>query len=126
MRRAPATHSTAEPLSLAINASGVVAGYDTDANSVNHGFVRRKDGVIAAFDAPGASNAPGEGTFANSINASGAAGSYSDASGFPHGFVRRPSGAFTSIDAPGESYGTVLLSISDTGAVAGYHTAPIH
>jgi hypothetical protein len=36
-----------------INPAGVITGYYTDANFVNHGFLRDRSGAITAFDPPG-------------------------------------------------------------------------
>jgi uncharacterized membrane protein len=95
-----------------------------DATFKTHGFIRDKRGVTTTFDAPGAVY----GTFAFAINADGfVAGYYSDEDGFPRGFVRDKHGNFTTVDLPdkGKSYGTVLRSVSDEGAVAGYSTVPL-
>ena len=43
-----------------INTNGEITGYYVDATSVNHGFVRDKDGVIVEFDVPGAGTGPGQ------------------------------------------------------------------
>src|SRR5215469_13483345 len=50
----------------AINPSGAIAGPYTDANNVDHGFLRAADGTISTFDVAGAS------TDAISLSASGA------------------------------------------------------
>jgi hypothetical protein len=41
-------------IARSINGLGAIAGYYTDANDVNHGFVRDPHGIITTFDAPGA------------------------------------------------------------------------
>jgi len=76
---------------LATNPSGVTVGESIDANNVNHGFVRAKDGTITGFDVPAAGTAPGQGTLSFSINPAGEAmGAYIDSNGANHGYVRTP------------------------------------
>ncbi len=82
--------------------------------------------TIITFDAPGASRAPYQGTFATSINGAGIiAGYYIDANAVSHGFVRASDGAMTTFDAPeagtGAGQGTFALSINAAGAIAGYY-----
>jgi hypothetical protein len=99
----------------AINASGEIAGYYTDASNVSHGFVRASGGTITAFDVPGSS-----GTVAVSINDSGAvAGYYSDAKGASHGFLRTSVGQITTFN-PGLAVDTVAAGINANGATTGY------
>ena len=74
----------------AINALGAIAGSFSDANNVNHGFVRSPDGTFTTIDAPGAEEVAG-GTYPAGINLEGTvAGSYGDANGGNHGFVWTP------------------------------------
>jgi len=102
-----------------INAFGAVAGNFVDAGSVNHAVIRRVDGTITTFDAPGAS----QGTFAQSINDFGViAGYYTDSNFVSHGFVRDPLGHITTFDDPNATSGTFALSINAFGAVAGYYS----
>lgn len=90
--------------------------YYADANYVEHGFVRRQDGELTAFDAPGSGTTPGiclqfnpfdlEGTAGLDINAPGeTAGLLMDANQVYHGFVRTPGGKITQFDAPGAGAG---------------------
>jgi hypothetical protein len=77
---------------------------------------------IVEFDPPGSVY-----TVPYSINSGGTiAGYYYDAQFSPHGFIRDAAGNFTVIDAPGaatgQGYGTVLLSINDSGEIVGYFT----
>jgi hypothetical protein len=76
---------------IAINPAGEIAGFDNDYISVNHGFVRGKDGTVTILDAPGAGTGFIQGTLALSINPAGqVAGFYSDANSVYHGFVWIP------------------------------------
>jgi hypothetical protein len=76
---------------VAINPAGVIAGYDNDYNSVDHGFVRARGGTITILDAPGAGTGFNQGTFAFSINPAGqVAGQYIDATKVFHGFLWSP------------------------------------
>ena len=77
--------------SIAINPSGEIAGFDNDYKSVNHGFLRSKDGTVTILDAPGAGTGSNQGTLARSINPAGViAGIYRDANSVYHGFLRIP------------------------------------
>lgn len=76
-----------------LNDFGVVTGYYLDANGVYHGFLRRPNGDVLTFDAPGADLTPGDfnGTFPQTINVFGAiTGNYVDANFVSHGFVAVP------------------------------------
>ena len=70
---------------LGLNQLGAIAGIYSDANSVNHGFLRSPDGKFTTFDAPGAGTGSYQGTgcFSDcpiSLNDWGAiTGSYIDA-----------------------------------------------
>ena len=56
-----------------INDGGSITGHYTDANNVNHGFLRTPGGKFITFDAPAAGTAPGSGsgTLPTSINTGG-------------------------------------------------------
>src|SRR5215469_18649389 len=45
-----------------LNPAGAITGNYSDASSVNHGYVRARNGAITTFDAPGAGTGPGQGT----------------------------------------------------------------
>jgi len=60
---------------------------------------------IITFDAPGAGNGPGQGTFAYVIQGEWIAGNYIDAQGVYHGFVRAPDGTISKFDVPGQGTG---------------------
>ncbi len=92
-----------------------------------HGFLRAADGTITTFDALGGA-APGQGTYAAAINASGVVtGWYVDGNGVYHGFALLPDDNITIIDVPGAGadgrygQGTVANSINDAGSIAGYY-----
>jgi hypothetical protein len=115
-------------LAYANNDAGDVVGSFTDANVVPHGFVRRRDGHVVVFDAPGAGLGSGldEGTVAYSINDDGQiAGQFQDASFVFHAFVRKADGQFTTFDAPGAgtaaNQGTQAVDINNTGAIGGWY-----
>jgi len=55
----------------AINETGTIGGLFQDANNVLHGFVRSPDGLIVAFDAPGAGTGAFQGTQGFAINSEG-------------------------------------------------------
>ena len=103
-----------------INGNGDITGFYKDADSVLHGFVRRKDGSFATFDAPGASKTAGLGTSPQSINNDGEVVGYyvTNPNAVRHGFVRHKNGAFTTIDPAGSS-GTVVQSINGRGEITG-------
>ena len=68
-----------------INSSGQVAGYYTDANGLQHGFLRDRDGTINTFDLPSST-----GTYPTALNTTGdVTGIYWDSNGAPHAFVRK-------------------------------------
>src|SRR5579871_3199869 len=89
-------------------------------------------GRIITVDAPGAGQAPGQGTgcfgCGFSINQSGTVtSSYLDANNVFHGFIRDGNGRYSSFEAPAadttpQSYnGTISQSINDLGEIAGYY-----
>jgi len=115
-------------LPLANNDWGVIVGFYTDENIVPHGFLRKPDGKIISFDAPGAGLGHGldQGTVAASINNLGViAGQDQDSSYVFHGFVRYPNGSFTTFDAPGAGtgafQGTVACYLNLEGETAGFY-----
>ena len=77
--------------SAGITPDQTITGFENDGYSVNHGFVRTRDGNIALFDAPGAGTGHLQGTVPLSINAGRViTGFYSDGNGASHGFLRIP------------------------------------
>ena len=91
-------------VAFANNDLGVIVGFYTDRNIVQHGFLRTPDGKISSFNAPGAGSGSGlsQGTVAYSINDLGViAGALQDSSYVSHAFVRFPNGSFETFEAPG-------------------------
>jgi hypothetical protein len=91
--------------------------------------------TITTFDAPGAGTAPGQGTFANGMNNSGAiTGFIRDANAARHGYLRAPDGTFTIFDDPnagtcstscgtiGNGQGTRAYAINPSGDIVGFFT----
>jgi hypothetical protein len=117
-------------MGIAINPAGVIAGAYTDANGVNHGFLRAPEGTFATFDAPGAGTGPGQGTFValvGAITPAGAVvGTYTDANGVNHGFLRSPHDTFTLLDVPdagtGPGQGASVEDINPEGVIAGEYS----
>lgn len=111
---------------LGLNQFGSIAGIYSDANSVNHGFVRSPDGKITSFDAPGAGTDSYEGTGCSSdcpvsINDWGAIlGTFIDANFVYHGYLRSPDGKIVTVDPLG-SVGTFTSSLNDFGIATGYY-----
>jgi N-acetylneuraminic acid mutarotase len=117
-----------------IDAAGDVAGYYTDTDCAQHGYVRSANGTIATFNAPGSQTTPcatsgfGKmfcGTLSLGIDTAGAiAGGYADPDAVLHGYVRSAGGEFTRLDAPGAATsgsiaGTAAIAINDAGTIAG-------
>ena len=74
-----------------MNAFGVIAGVFGDSTTITHGFVRKVDGAISTFDAPGAGTVSGsyQGTTPECINSVGEiAGYFVDSNQVVHGFLR--------------------------------------
>ena len=112
---------------LSVNVFAAITGYDLDASNVYHGFLRKTNGSILVFDAPGADLTSDDfnGTFPAGINDAGLiAGYFIDANSVSHGFLRSPSGSFTTFDAPGAGtspgQGTTVLGLNLEGAVVGF------
>jgi len=124
-----------------IDARGTIIGPYVDAENVNHGFIRERDGTITTFDVPGAGTGAYQGTVALSINPAGAVtGMYFDANCLYHGFLRDPDGSITTIDAPGANtvggqcstniwwlvmQGTAAHNINAAGTITGIYTDAI-
>jgi len=95
-----------------INDKNQVAGFFTDANGVNHGFIKDGDD-FTNIDVPGATN-----TYVFDINDRGeTVGYYTDAAGVNHGFVERH-GKFTTVDVPGALI-TLIFGNDARGDLAG-------
>lgn len=113
---------------LGLNQLGAIAGIYSDANSVNHGFVRSPNGTTKTFDAPGAGTGAYEGTGCpsdcpTSLNDWGAiTGNYIDANDVLHGYLRSPNGNIVTVDPSGSVY-TWSSGINDSGSITGYYIA---
>jgi hypothetical protein len=111
---------------LGLNQLGAIAGIYSDANSVNHGFLRSPDGKFTTFDAPGAGTGSYQGTGCPSdcpvsLNDWGAiTGIYIDANFVYHGYLRSPEGKFATVDPLGSVF-TFPDGINDFGAITGYY-----
>ena len=104
---------------IQLGSDGVILGFYSDANNVDHGFLRHRDGTFTTFDAPGAGTTAQQGTLSYSINPAGAVtGFFFDANFFFHGFLRTRDGTITVIDAPNAVY-TVADNINPAGTIAG-------
>ena len=112
--------------SLGLNQLGAIAGIYSDANSVNHGFIRNPSGKFTIFDVPGAGTGTYQGTgcFSDcpvSLNNRGAlTGIYIDANYGYHGYLRSPDGKITTIDPHGSTL-TFSSGINDRGDITGYY-----
>ena len=111
---------------LGLNQLGAIAGIYSDANSVNHGFLRSREGKFTTFDAPGAGTVAGQGTGCPSdcpvsLNDFGAiTGIYIDANFVAHGYLRSPEGKIVTVDPVGTTF-TFPDGINDLGSITGYY-----
>jgi hypothetical protein len=125
----PACAPVCGTIPQANNALGEITGYYVDPSIVPHGFLRKADGRLITFNAPGAGLGAGldQGTVPESINDLGViAGQFQDSNYVFHGFTRDLNGAFTTVDVPaagtGMFQGTLINSLSLLGTVAGVYT----
>jgi hypothetical protein len=71
-----------------ISPAGVITGSFNDGFSINHGFLRARDGTLATFDAPGAGTGFNQGTAPLGIDPAGEImGHYIDSNNRSHGFL---------------------------------------
>jgi len=110
-----------------VNPAGAVTGYYFDQNGAAHGYVRNPDGTIATFDAPGAGNGSGLGTYTWAINPAGeTAGTSQDNNGVYHGLLRTADGKITLFDikgaGTGAGQGTQAEGINPAGVITGFYT----
>jgi len=118
--------------------NSVGAFMDNSGNFVSHQLLRKADGKITTWEAPGAGSGPYQGTGFNdtptlgypvgSLNTGGTVASmYVDSNYVHHGYIRTPDGQFTSFDAPNadvnpaDQVGTWPTSINDLGVVTGWY-----
>ena len=109
-----------------VNNKGEIAGNFQDANNVLHGLLRAPDGVVTAFDAPGAGSGACQGTQGFTINSEGTiAGKTIDAGNVQHGMLRTRDGAVTTFDVQGMStvsgLGALATSINREGTITGFY-----
>jgi len=109
----------------AINRAAAVTGTYFDAEELFHSFLRSSDGIITAFDPPGAtcgpSTTPAHNTCSGAVGITPEGiivGSYADVNDVIHGYLRAPNGVFTVFDAPGSTF-TNPTSINPAGAITG-------
>jgi hypothetical protein len=132
---------------LSMNSKGTITGFFFDANGIARGYARycapaghdrdcdQDDSAFAVFDAPGANQGLGSGTFPSSINSRGAiTGTFADAAGATRGFLRdcnhgssvnaceKEDITIITIDVPG-AFSTTPTSINAEGAITGYYLA---
>ncbi len=112
----------------ALNDVGATAGYGVDANFVDHGWVRTRDGKFTTFDVPGAGTGGGQGTIPAGINLGGTVpGWLIDEDVVFHGYVRTPDRKITTFDipgagtTPGQTQGTFVETINVWGAITGQY-----
>jgi probable HAF family extracellular repeat protein len=118
--------------------NSIGAFMDNSGNFVSHQLLRKADGKITTWDAPGAGTGPYQGTGFNdtptigypvgSLNTEGTVASmYMDSNSTHHGYVRTANGVFTTFDAPladvtpGDQNGTWPTSINDFGVITGWY-----
>lgn len=112
-----------------INAAGEISGSYTDANNVNHGLVRSRDGNIVTYDAPGSGTGQSFGTQAAGINPEGdVTGYWGNATNELFGFVRYRDGSITSFSVPGAGAGSIQgtagFSINSAKWITGIYIDP--
>ena len=110
-----------------ITLDGSVTGTYSDDSGLYHGWLRKGDGTITTFDAPGAGTdgSQGQGTVPNVINELGEiGGAYVDAANVQHPFLRAPDGSFTTFDVPGASR-SVVKALNAYGVAAGTWWDPV-
>ncbi len=103
-----------------LNLEGIATGYYLDAAAVGHGFLRKPDGALATFDAPGAGTGQYQGTYVTGIDAFGVVSGYEIApDNTARGFLRYPNGQSVTFASPGAGTsssaieaGTIVTSIN--------------
>jgi hypothetical protein len=113
-----------------ITVFGTVAAAYEDTSGAFHGLVRRPEGQLTPYNAPGAGTGPSQGTScpgcSTPINQWGSiAGYYTDASGVQHGYLRSPEGSITTFDFPGSTApgcpSDCSMGLNNFGAITGYY-----
>ncbi|HJS98217.1 MAG TPA: hypothetical protein VJ756_03940 [Terriglobales bacterium] len=109
-----------------LNQWATIAGTYIDAKSVQHGYIRSRNGKFTTFDAPGAGTGSGQGTGCpsdcpTSINDQGQiTGVYIDANFVLHGYLRSPEGKIVTVDPAGSVF-TWSSGLNDFGTITGYY-----
>ncbi len=103
---------------LGINNANRAIGRYTDANLVNHGFIRAANGLLTnPVDFPGSSS-----SVLQAINNRGwIVGRYTDTQGREHGLFRKNANTYVSFDFPNAT-ATSLNGINDFGFIVGRYT----
>jgi hypothetical protein len=115
-----------------IDASGRIAGSDTDAKSVIHGYVRDQSGSFISFNAPDGGTSSGQGTWVLGLLSTGlvTVGHSTDDGNVAHGFIREGSGSFTIFNVAGAGTstgeGTFANCINLSYTVSGYFVDSRH
>ncbi|HTT99153.1 MAG TPA: hypothetical protein VMF58_13975 [Rhizomicrobium sp.] len=104
---------------VAINTSGVIAGYYADTSGKIHGFVRPADGGNPKGFNPPVYTGVLEVTGMN--DDSTVVGWSIDAQGLPHGFAVNADFKFATLNAPQGTNGTEIYAIGPDGKLAGYY-----
>jgi hypothetical protein len=97
-----------------VNNNGFIAGYYTDSQRVQHGFLRTANGTVITFDVPASSS-----TVPTSINIAGkVTGTFTNGGG-THGFLRNAIGQYSLLIAPDANNATLPSTINDAGQISG-------
>ncbi len=100
-----------------INNFGIVGGLYTDANSQNHGYLRKPNGSFVIIDVPGAT-----GTVVQDISDLGwIVGRYIDGGGRVHGYVEI-CGTFVTFDVTGAIQTSLTVLMTSGSSLAGTPT----
>jgi probable HAF family extracellular repeat protein len=102
-----------------MNNRGVIVGAYFDSSSIEHGFIRARDGSLTSFEVPQAAG----GTHPEGINDEGdVVGWYFDTNSVRHGFLRDRKGTITPIDVPyAGSQLTSTFAINNKGTIIGWY-----
>jgi hypothetical protein len=111
----------------AINSSGEVTGWWSDAGNIRHGFTMDAQGNFFTFDAQGVGSYPYNGTQAVSINDSGeVAGSAINSDEHSFGFTQSgsnvPVNFYGPVGGPNDGYGPEVAKINVNGKIVGSYT----
>jgi hypothetical protein len=105
----------------------------TSIKNVMHGFYRTQAGTFTNFDAPGASQVTGSGTYATALGPNGLIVGFFRIGTSPstfvcHAFIRYSNGVIHTFDAPGAGkgpqQGTAFLGVNSAGTEIGFFYDP--